>query len=127
MRLQFAAMTTQMVPTGSVQPGRRPTPPRPAGGRLPNALERRLRADIEGPLLAGRTGRVVLDAGPHEVATITLEAGRLRTRGGAHRAPTSLICGSADTLEAVVEGRQSGVGAFLEGRITVRGDLSLAL
>lgn len=127
MRLLFRAMTTQTVPSGSLPASRRPATPRAPGGRLPSALEHRLRTDIDGPLLAGRTGRVVLDAGPHEVATIALEAGRLRSRAGAHRAPTTLICGSADTLVAVVEGRQSGVGAFLEGRITVRGDLSLAL
>src|SRR3954453_7920282 len=122
-------MATQAVSAGSPQASRRPTTSRqrPAGGRLPSALERRLRADIDGPLLAGRTGRVGLDAGPHEVATITLEAGQLRGRSGAHRTPTTLICGSPDTLVAVVEGRLSGVGAFLEGQITVRGDLSLAL
>src|SRR5690348_316782 len=127
MRLPFRAMTTQMVPMSSLPASRRPAAARASGGKLPAALERRLRADIDGPLLTGRTGRVVLDAGPHEVATIALEAGRLRSRAGAHRTPTTLICGSTDTLVAVVEGRQSGVGAFLEGRITVRGDLSLAL
>jgi pimeloyl-ACP methyl ester carboxylesterase len=122
-------MATQMVHPGSPQASGRPavSRQRPAGGRLPRALERRLRTDIDEPLLAGRTGRVVLDAGPHEVATITLEAGRLAGRPGAHRSPTTLICGSPDTLVSVVEGRRSGVGAFLQGQITVRGDLSLAL
>ena len=91
------------------------------------ALERRLLSAVDCPLLSGRSGRVVLDAGPHEVATVTLDAGRLSSRAGAHRSPTSLISGSADTLEAVVEGRASGVGAFLAGQVTVRGDLSLAL
>jgi pimeloyl-ACP methyl ester carboxylesterase len=125
----MATQTLRTVPTGSRQASRQPTTTRqrPTDGRLPSALERRLLADIDGPLLAGRTGRVVLDAGPHEVATITLDAGQLSSRGGAHRAPTTLICGSPDTLVAVVEGQESGVGAFLDGRITVRGDLSLAL
>jgi pimeloyl-ACP methyl ester carboxylesterase len=122
-------MVTRTVSAGGRQASRRPTTARQraAAGRLPSALEQRLRADIDGPLLAGRTGRVVLDAGPHEVGTITLDAGRLSSYGGAHRTPTTLICGSPDTLVAVVEGRQSGIGAFLEGKITVRGDLSLAL
>jgi pimeloyl-ACP methyl ester carboxylesterase/predicted lipid carrier protein YhbT len=100
---------------------------RVARGRLAAALDRRLRSDVDEPLLAGRSGRVVLDAGPHEVATVTLDRGRLTGHPGAHRSPTTLISGSADTLVAVVEGRASGVGAFLDGRVTVRGDLSLAL
>ncbi len=96
-------------------------------------------ADIEG-VLSGQPGRVsgplvdqapvdiALDAGP--AGRWTMRVGRdgrmLRTLGVARHAQAT-IRADADTLVALLSGRESGVGAFMGGRLTVRGSLGLAL
>lgn len=92
------------------------------------ALPRRLRQVLADPLLLGRTATVQLDAEDEGIFRIEVAAGRAAAhRGPARRRPTLTVTSSAEILRAIVEGRESGIAAFLGGRVTVRGDLSLAL
>ncbi len=101
--------------------------PRQPAGRLADALSRRLRATVDGPLLSDRKAKIVLDAGPHEVATLTLADSRLSYRAGASHSATTLVTSDVSTMTAVVEGRESGAHMFLGHRLGARGNLSLAL
>jgi pimeloyl-ACP methyl ester carboxylesterase len=71
---------------------------------------------------------VTIDAGPAGSWTVRVERdGRvLRTRGMA-RSAHARIRADPDTLIAMLSGRESGVGAFMDGRLVVRGSLGLAL
>jgi pimeloyl-ACP methyl ester carboxylesterase len=60
------------------------------------------------------------------VWTVQLGDGRAQVRRGSAPSPTLTVRAPADTLAAVVCGRDSGVHAFLDGRLVVRGDLALA-
>jgi pimeloyl-ACP methyl ester carboxylesterase len=60
-------------------------------------------------------------------ATIALRDGRASVRPGGTDHPTTRIRAGEATLAALADGSGSGVGAFLDGDLDVRGDLSLAL
>lgn len=89
-------------------------------------MRARLRVAPSEPLLFGRSASVVLDADTEQV-TVEVHGGRLTCRPGAVRRPNTVIRGPLEVLTAVVNGKASGVGAFLNGEVTVRGDLSLSL
>ena len=89
-------------------------------------LASRLRRSLHGSTLEHRTASVVFDAG-HSQWTVDLDQGRTRVRRGAALSPTLVIRGEPSTLEAVISGRASGVQAFLDGAVTIRGDLGLSL
>lgn len=89
-------------------------------------LTHRLRRTLTGSVLEGRTATVVFDSGDGQW-TVELEPGVRRVRFGAARNPTLVICGSREVLASVISGRTSGVHAFLEGQVTVRGNLALSL
>ena len=59
--------------------------------------------------------------------TVVIRRGRLALEPGTEAAATTTICGGADTLRRIATGQLSGVRAFLDGDITVRGNLSLSL
>jgi pimeloyl-ACP methyl ester carboxylesterase len=69
----------------------------------------------------------VLDSGPVARWTLELHHGRLTFRSGSNGKPDLVVRASADILTDVVDGRRSGLRCFLDGDLTVRGDLSLAL
>ena len=97
------------------------------GAHLDALLHSRLRRDVHGGGLERRTAQVVLDTGEAGVWTVTLAAGRSTVRRGSSPQPTLTVRSRADLLADVVTGTVSGVYAFLDGRLTVRGDLALAL
>jgi pimeloyl-ACP methyl ester carboxylesterase/putative sterol carrier protein len=105
------------------------TPARTAtdASALDGLLMTRLRRGLAGTVLATRTAVVVFDAGEAGVWAVALAGGHSRVRRGAVDSPTLLVRASADALADVVCGRTSGVSAFLDGRLTVRGDLALSL
>lgn len=103
----------------------RPAPP--AGHDLDVLLASRLRRGLAGTVLDGRTATVVFDAAEAGVWTVALAGGRGRVRRGAASSPTLVVRGEPGVLADVVCGRTSGVHAFLDGRLTVRGDLALSL
>ena len=99
--------------------------PAPGAG-LDALLASRLRRTLPASPLDDRVATVVFDAG-HSQWTVDLDRGRGRVRRGAAHQPTLVVRGTADVLARVVAGQASGVHAFLDGDITVRGDLGLSL
>jgi pimeloyl-ACP methyl ester carboxylesterase/predicted lipid carrier protein YhbT len=80
-----------------------------------------------GAALGDVRGRVVFAAPPVGSWTVHLDNGRVRlTRGGGSH-PDATVTAEPATLAAVLEGRISGVEAFLSHGLTVRGNLALAL
>lgn len=112
--------------TASVPAGRMAVAPR-RDDDLDGLLSQGLRRGLAGTVLAGRTASVLLDAGQGDQWTLDLAAGRGRARRGGTPSPTLTVQGSVETLADIVAGRTSGVDAFLEGRVIVRGDLALSL
>ncbi len=106
-----------------------PTVPRGpgAGADLDIRLATRLRRGLSDTVLAHRTAKVVLDAGHGERWTIEVVDGTGRAHRGSVPRPTLTISSTLSTLSEVVSGEASGVEAFLDGRLTVRGDLALGL
>lgn len=96
------------------------------GADLDALLASRLRRTLRGSVLENRVATVVFDAG-HSQWTVALARGRGRVRRGAARNPTLVVRGTPLVLAEVISGRASGVHAFLEGAITIRGDLGLSL
>ncbi|MGB8651972.1 MAG: alpha/beta fold hydrolase [Mycobacteriales bacterium] len=99
---------------------------RAVGADLDALLASRLRRTLAGSVLEDRVATVVFDAG-HSHWTVELDRGRGRVRRGAAQQPTLVVRGAPEVLAAVVAGTRSGVHAFLEGQVTVRGDLGLSL
>ena len=97
------------------------------GADLDALLTTRLRRGLAGSVLERRTATVLFDARDAGVWTIEIGGGRGRVRRGAAPDPSLIVQGSLATLADVVSGRVSGVTAFLDGRLTVRGDLALSL
>ncbi|HUR13238.1 MAG TPA: alpha/beta fold hydrolase [Mycobacteriales bacterium] len=89
-------------------------------------LASRLRRTLHGSTLEHRVATVVFDAG-HSQWTVDLDQGRSRVRRGASASPTLVVRGTPDVLVEVVSGARSGVQAFLDGAVTIRGDLGLSL
>jgi pimeloyl-ACP methyl ester carboxylesterase/predicted lipid carrier protein YhbT len=90
-------------------------------------LASRLRRGLAGTVLEHRSAAVVFDAGDAGVWTVTLENARGRVRRGTADSPSLVVRGDAGVLAEVVSGARSGVTAFLDGDVTVRGDLALSL
>jgi pimeloyl-ACP methyl ester carboxylesterase/putative sterol carrier protein len=89
-------------------------------------LASRLRRTLHGSTLEHRVATVVFDAG-HSQWTVELDRGRSRVRRGATLTPTLVVRGEPEVLEGVISGRLSGIQAFLDGEVTIRGDLGLSL
>lgn len=106
---------------------RRVTAPARAHADLDVLLASRLRRDLVASTVGERSAAVVFDAGGHDQWTVELEHGRGRVRRGSSLTPTVVVRGSTSVLADVVAGRRSGVQAFLDGDVTIRGSLGLAL
>lgn len=99
--------------------------------------EPRSRVEL-GQLLLEMTGRVrgdraqnltasVVLATPEERWTLRVEDGRLTVGLGGSERPDAIISSDAQTLIDINTGITTGAEAFLSGRVTVRGNLGLAL
>jgi pimeloyl-ACP methyl ester carboxylesterase len=86
----------------------------------------RLRQGV-GMALAEQRGSVVFDAPPVGAWTVRFDDGRVRLLRGRDRRARATITADPATLAAVLDGRMSGVDAFLDHGLTVRGDLAFAL
>ena len=84
-------------------------------------------SDGVGSALATERGSVVFDAPPVGSWTVQLDRGRVRLQRGRVARPRATITADPVTLAAVLEGELSGVGAFLDHGLIVRGDLAFAL
>ena len=80
-----------------------------------------------GAALADVRGRVVFSSPPVGSWTVHLDEGRVRLTRGAVSAPDATVTADPATLGAVLDGRISGVEAFLNHGLVVRGNLALAL
>lgn len=90
-------------------------------------LRKRLRLGA-GPAIDPEPASVLLDATDGGCWTVHIARdGRLSCSEGEHPHPTTRVRADLATLTEVVSGRESGVGAFLHGRILVRGNLALSL
>ena len=110
-------------PLGSVRAVSQPSPTLGLDG----LLSIRLRRAVSGGGLERRTATVVLDAPDAGSWTVSLDRGRAAVRRGSTSSPTLLVRAPAPLLADVVRGQVCGVHAFLDGRLTVRGDLALGL
>ena len=99
----------------------------PGGADLDVLLAQRVRRGLGGSVLSGRTASVVFDNGVGDLWTVDLAHGRGSVRRGGAPHPTLSVCGTGEVLADIVSGRVSGVEAFLDGRVCVRGDLGLSL
>lgn len=112
-----------MVTDDELQPDEGPDPqPVP----LADVVGRRITAAEPG-VFDHVTAHVVLQDGDGDACTIHIVGGQLAVRAGAERSPTTTITADHTTLVEVADGRRSGVEAFLSGKLTVAGNLALAL
>jgi pimeloyl-ACP methyl ester carboxylesterase len=86
----------------------------------------RVRRGVTGALARER-GAVVFVAEPVGKWTVRFDQGRVRLHRGSVGRPRATVRADPATLAAVLEGRVSGVEAFLDRGLTVRGDLAFAL
>ena len=89
-------------------------------------LQERLKG-LYSPLLADITGSILFTAGGMANWTVEIDQGRTSARRGGPDRPTTTVRASLPVLDDVVRGTRSGVAAFLDGELTVRGNLALAL
>ena len=80
-----------------------------------------------GAALADVKGRVVFSSPPVGSWTVHLDDGRVRLTRGMVSSPDATVTADPATLGAVLDGRLSGVEAFLDHGLVVRGNLALAL
>jgi pimeloyl-ACP methyl ester carboxylesterase len=92
---------------------------------LPLLRERLL--GMYSPLLAGTRASMLFSAGGMANWTVDIEDGRASARRGGPPRPTTSVRAALPVLTDVVSGARSGVQAFLDGSLTVRGNLALAL
>jgi pimeloyl-ACP methyl ester carboxylesterase len=86
----------------------------------------RVHEGVSGPLAAQR-GSVVFDAPPVGSWTIQFNRGRVRLVRGRDSHARAVVSADPATLAAVLDGRISGMAAYLDHGLTVRGDLAFAL
>jgi pimeloyl-ACP methyl ester carboxylesterase len=89
-------------------------------------LARRLASGAD-RVLADRRATVLFDLGQTGLWTLTLDRGALAVRRGGTPAPSTVIRTDAHTLASMLEGHETGASSYLDGRIVIRGDLSLGL
>jgi len=77
--------------------------------------------------VGGIRAAVALDDGTGKLWTVRLDRGRFTLSEGRARNVETTISSDPLTLVGIVRGKRSGVEAFLRGRLSVRGNLSLAL
>jgi pimeloyl-ACP methyl ester carboxylesterase/putative sterol carrier protein len=97
----------------------------PDNDLLPLLRERLL--GMYSPLLAGTSASLLFTAGGMANWTVEIEHGRTSARRGGPARPTTSVRAALPVLNDVVSGERSGVQAFLDGALTVRGNLALAL
>jgi pimeloyl-ACP methyl ester carboxylesterase/putative sterol carrier protein len=89
-------------------------------------LDERLRGRYS-QLLADTVATIELTDGARAHWTVAVDRGRISARSGPAEPATTRVVASQEVLGEVVQGRRSGVRAFLDGDLQVRGNLALAL
>lgn len=78
-------------------------------------------------LAAAFRATVVFDSGPGKAWTLHIDFGRAWVTPGRAPHPDTIVVADEEMLAGVVSGTHSGIDAFLEGRLSIRGNLALAL
>lgn len=86
----------------------------------------RVKQGVSGALAEER-GAVVFSAPPVGSWTVRFDLGRVRLHRGSIGRPRARVQADPATLALVLDGRISGIEAFLDHGLTVRGDLAFAL
>jgi pimeloyl-ACP methyl ester carboxylesterase/putative sterol carrier protein len=73
------------------------------------------------------TGTVLLDSGRGGVWTLAFDRGAVSWAEGVTNGRDVHVKTDPETLVAILSGERSGIEAFLQGRLTVRGNLALSL
>jgi len=89
-------------------------------------LQERLKG-LYSPLLADTTATLLFTAGGMANWTVEIARGRASARRGGPADPTTTVRAPLNVLRDVVAGERSGIAAFLDGDLTVRGNLALSL
>jgi pimeloyl-ACP methyl ester carboxylesterase len=98
------------------------------GRRTRDSIERLLRAQAEGASAPpGLEAVIALETGEGIGFGLRLHDGRVEPIPGLPDDPTVRVISDPETIAAVVGGQRSGVHAFLQGDLRVRGNLALAL
>ena len=95
------------------------------GSHLDGLLLERLRHGSQPP--AHIRARVALDIDDGDSWTLGVDSGRLSLSAGVDPDADTTIFVSSETLVEILEGRRSGIHAFLNGDLRVRGNLALSL
>ena len=97
--------------------------------RTGSALEAALSARVAKPSqrAAARSARIVFDAGRRCVWTVEIDEGKASMRRGRASHSTATITSDAETLLDVLDGHLAGVSAFLDGSLSMRGNIALTL
>jgi pimeloyl-ACP methyl ester carboxylesterase len=92
-------------------------------------LEPALRARFQNPTVLGRDLRAtfVFETGATGTYGVRVRDGVAKIARGETRKPTCTVTVPGLVLRAILEGKRSGIDAFLDGSLTVRGNLALAL
>lgn len=93
---------------------------------LGNVLAQGLRDSTPDPIPT-KAAVVTLDAGEIGAWSVEIGTTTMRLLSEPHPEPDTTIRASETVLRGVVTGRHSGIGEFLNGHLTVRGDLHLAM
>jgi pimeloyl-ACP methyl ester carboxylesterase len=100
---------------------------RTASPRLLGSALRSFARAPTGPGAVDIKATVALDVGDGEGWSLRLDRGRLFLAPGLVPKANTLVMTDPDTLLSLLQGEESGVKAFLDGRLKVRGNLALAL
>jgi pimeloyl-ACP methyl ester carboxylesterase len=79
------------------------------------------------PLLGDVKATLLFTAGGMANWTVEIDRGRALASRGGPASPTTTVRAALPVLNDVVAGQRSGIEAFLDGDLTVRGNLALAL
>ena len=98
----------------------------PRADDLDAMFRQRLAAGLE-PVLAVRQTSALFDLGDAGQWTLSLDRGSPDIHRGRVGQLATVIRTDVDTFTSILHGEESGAAAFLDGRLAVRGDLTLGL
>jgi pimeloyl-ACP methyl ester carboxylesterase len=99
----------------------------PNSSSIGRVLEARLRRPAAWPHRDTSGTLVLASTTNDERWTVCIRRGEGSLERGCTRTPTAIVHADAETLYAVLNGAESGLDAFLAGRLGVRGNVGLAL
>lgn len=79
--------------------------------------------------LKGMDSTILFDISGEEGGqwTVTIDNGRVNVEEGATDSPTITVEATAQDLEALMKGDLNAMAAFMQGRLKVKGDMSMAM